>query len=121
VPVEQQPEEAATKPLAAAVSGVGSFAQVQMYGRGWRQRPDSTKRVADRPTDELAAPPGRRPPSREVNSSTATSQGEPEITAELVIACSEQDSAAARARLAESQQVESAVAALAAPDMAPSL
>lgn len=50
MPTEQQPEEAATKLPAAAASAAGSFAQTQMYGRGFRQRPNSTE-------------PGRQPAS----------------------------------------------------------
>jgi hypothetical protein len=40
MPTDPQPEEAATKPLAAAASAAGSYAQIQMYGRGARQRGD---------------------------------------------------------------------------------
>ncbi len=35
---EQQPEESATRPLAAAVSAAGNFTQTRMYGRALRPR-----------------------------------------------------------------------------------
>lgn len=179
MPTEQQPEEAATRLPAAAASAAGSFAQTQMYGRGLRQRPNTTRekpaaarqkpetrspsprpaapepghevgqasaspsseRAAPADTDEAlearpqarnddmdptledgvplaggqAAPSAAAPDSTDAAGQTLTTEtgsqagavpGEPGVSSEMLTACSEQDAAAARARLAQGQQLE---------------
>jgi hypothetical protein len=148
---EQQPEEAAGKVPAAAASAAGSYVQTQMYGRGWRQRPDTTMEEPD-PTGAQettepprpSAPPAAEPsPQSAASSATAAAReldaaeegptempnaGEapagdavPGVSDEVSIACSEQDAAAARARLVQGQQVQPAPVAPPAPGLAPGL
>lgn len=181
---EQQPEEAATRPIAAAASAVGSFVQTQMYGRGYRQRtkpagkeqegkeqedkqkaaeqepPETTARPAS-PEEPLRPVPARGASQRPVHDSPAAGAdrrpvaqltrpaddpamldellsgtpagdggldqdpaarvGEPEVSADMLRACSEQDAAAAQARLVQGQQLELPPVAPPAPGMAPGL
>lgn len=119
MPTDQQPEEAATKPVAAAFSAAGSFTQTQMYVRGFRQTGRSTHAEFRPPADRQrpAVPPaeGQQPPS-----STAIFEGRQlEVSEEVRIACSEQDSAAAQARIAHSQLPEPPTAAPPAPSAGP--
>ncbi|MFL6163589.1 MAG: hypothetical protein ACJ74U_15375 [Jatrophihabitantaceae bacterium] len=148
MPTDPQPEEAATRPLAAAASAAGSFTQTQMYGRGWRQRPDPTMKEPDptgaQETTESprpSAPPVAEPSPQSAASSAAAASREldaaeegptetpnageppagdavPVVSDEVLIACSEQDAAAARARLVQGQQVEPPPVAPPAPGLA---
>lgn len=178
MPTEQQPEEAATKLPAAAASAAGSYVQTQMYGRAFRQRPDSTARAKDAPATDGQTPSSGRPAARQRSQSampkrpgeapgtstaedapdwpdmeellyyvnegreegvpTGLDQGlpgeapadmgtpepglaEPEVSAEVFVACSEQDAAAARARLVQGQQLELPPVVPPVPGMAPGL
>jgi hypothetical protein len=109
MPTEQQPEEAATKPVAAAFSAAGSFTQTQMYVRGFCQTAQSTRAEVRPPADQQrpAVQPaeGQKPPTG-APSSTALEARQGEISDEVRIACSEQDSAAAQARIVRSQLPE---------------
>ena len=88
---DQQPEEAATKPIAAAGSFAGSLVQTSIYGR-LRQQPAGSAGA------ELA---------------------EPILSSDILLAASAQDAAAAQARLARSQLPEPPAAAPAAPVLGP--
>lgn len=87
----QQPEEAATKPVAAAGSFAGSLVQTSIYGR-FRQQP--------------------------VESAGAELAG-PVLSSDVLVAASAQDAAAAQARVARSQLPEPPAAAPAAPVLGP--
>lgn len=121
MPTEQQPEEAATKPAAAAFSAAGSFTQTQMYIRGFRQTARSTHAEvgppADRQRPAMQPAGGQKPAAR--TPSSAVVEARPEVPDEVWIACSEQDSAAANARIARSQLPEPASAAPPAPSAGP--
>jgi hypothetical protein len=150
MPTDQQPEEAAGKVPAAAASAVGSYTQTQMYGRGFRQRADSTQQARERrPTQQagqgtpsaVAHDPAREPevsdtarqssagetppaggdPESLVVLSAADAVAEEGVSHAVAIACSAQDAAAARARLAQGQRVEPVSVAPPAPGLAPGL
>lgn len=54
---EQQPEEAATRPAAAAASFAGSLAQTKVYGRGIQQRAGAAgKPQPNRPQTDTSTP-----------------------------------------------------------------
>lgn len=121
MPIDQQPEEAATKPAAAAFSAAGSFIQTQMYVRGFRQTARSThaevRPPADRQRPAVQPAEGQKPPARAPSSTVV--EARPEVSDEVRIACSEQDSIAAQVRIAHSQLPEPLSAAPSAPTAGP--
>ena len=125
---DQQPEEAAAKPLAAAGSFAGSLAQTSIYGR-FRQQPGSAittqprQAVVSREQPKVAASSAPKPDLvlREPAGNAGAELAEPVLASDVLVAASAQDTAAAQARMARSQLPEPPAAAPAAPVQGPVL
>jgi hypothetical protein len=164
MPADQQPEEAATRPVAATASAAGSFAQTTMWGRrgsqstGRDRQPPQNGQAAqepekqDRTPAEQAAPAtspaetaavdigaelaeraggglvrslddpdAQHPPAAAVGEPAAARADGPAVSGEMFAAASEQDSAAAAARMAQSQLPEPPPMTPPAPSVGPVL
>lgn len=122
---DQQPEEAATRPVAAAGSFASSFVQTMTYGR-FRQQPGSAvttqprQAVANQVQPEAAASvPRHDPVLLEPAGNAGAELAEPVLASGVLAAASVQDAVAAQARMAQSQLAEPPAAVSAAPALGP--